>query len=55
MTWRPSPLNLSLVTLLGWALLLGVLSGRAELIVAAVPLVVALAAGRRARPPAADW
>ncbi|HTK90579.1 MAG TPA: DUF58 domain-containing protein [Verrucomicrobiae bacterium] len=55
MTWRPTTLNLSLATLLGWALLLGVLGGRAELIVAAVPLVVALAAGRRPRPAAADW
>src|SRR6185503_13153482 len=54
-TWRPTTLNLSLATLLGWALLLGVLGGRAELIVAAVPLVVALAAGRRPRPAAADW
>lgn len=55
MSWRPTALNLSLVTLLGWALLLGVLSGRAELIVAAVPLVVALAAGRRARPATGNW
>ena len=55
MTWRPTTLNLSLATLLGWALLLAVLGGRAELIVAAVPLVVALAAGRRPRPAAADW
>ena len=55
MSWRPTALNLSLVTLLGWALLLAVLSGRAELIVAAVPLVVALGAGRRARPAAGEW
>lgn len=55
MSWRPTALNLSLITLMGWALLLGVLSGRAEPIVAAVPLGVALAAGRRARPPAGDW
>jgi uncharacterized protein (DUF58 family) len=54
-SWRPTPLNLSLITLLGWALLLGVLSGRAELIVAAAPLLVALAVGRRARPAAGDW
>jgi len=54
-SWRPTALNLSLVTLLGWALLLAVLSGRAELIVAAVPLVVALGAGRRARPAAGEW
>jgi len=54
-SWRPTALNLSLVTLLGWALLLAVLSGRAELIVAAVPLAVALGAGRRARPAAGEW
>ena len=48
MTWRPTALNISLLTLAGWALFLGVLTGRADLIVAAVPLVVALAAGRRA-------
>ena len=49
MTWRPTALNISLLTLAGWALFLGVLTGRADLIVVAVPLVVALAAGRRAR------
>jgi uncharacterized protein (DUF58 family) len=40
------------MTLVGWALVLGVLTGRAELVVVAVPLVVALAAGRRATAPA---
>jgi len=45
-TWRPTALNISLLTLAGWALFLGVLTGRADLIVVAVPLVVALAAGR---------
>ncbi|HUF92568.1 MAG TPA: DUF58 domain-containing protein [Candidatus Limnocylindria bacterium] len=48
MSWRPTALNLSFVTLAGWALFLGVLTGRGDLIVVAVPLVVALMAGRRA-------
>ena len=48
MSWRPTTLNVSLLTLVGWALFLGVISGRADLIVIAVPLVVALVAGRRA-------
>ena len=52
---RPTGLNLSFVTLVGWALFLGVLTGRAELMVVAVPLVVALAAGRRAKAPTAAW
>jgi uncharacterized protein (DUF58 family) len=52
-SWRPTALNLSLLTLAGWALFLGVLVGRAELVVAAVPALVALLAGRRvAAPPA---
>jgi uncharacterized protein (DUF58 family) len=52
-SWRPTVLNVSFVTLIGWALFLGVLAGRADLIVVAVPLVVALVAGRRrAAPPA---
>lgn len=55
MSWRPTALNLSLVTLVGWALFLGVLTGRAELMIAAVPLVVALTAGRRAKAPTASW
>src|SRR5262249_23663686 len=38
---------LSFLTLVGWALFLGVLTGRSELIVVAVPLVVALLIGRR--------
>ncbi len=53
MSWRPTVLNLSFLTLLGWALFLGVLTGRADLILVAVPLIVALVAGRRvAAPPA---
>lgn len=51
MTWRPTGLNVSLLTLAGWALFLGVLSGRAEPILLAVPVVVALALGRRATAP----
>ncbi len=51
MTWRPTPLNVAFLTLVGWALFLGVLTARAELIVVAVPLVVALVAGRRTAAP----
>ena len=47
MSWRPTGLALSFVTVTGWALVLGVLTGRAELVIAAVPLVVALLVGRR--------
>ncbi|HSL51005.1 MAG TPA: DUF58 domain-containing protein [Candidatus Deferrimicrobiaceae bacterium] len=50
MTWRPTALNLSLLTVVGWALFLSVLTGRTELAVVAVPPVVALVAGRRAAP-----
>jgi uncharacterized protein (DUF58 family) len=55
MSWSPTTLNLSFVTLVGWALFLGVLTGRAELMIVAVPLVVALAAGRRAKAPSEAW
>lgn len=48
MSWRPSALNVSFVTLAGWALFLGVLTGRSDLVIVAVPLVVALLIGRRA-------
>jgi uncharacterized protein (DUF58 family) len=52
-SWRPTGLNVSLLTLAGWALFLGVLTGRADLVIVAVPLLVALVAGRRSgRPPA---
>ncbi len=51
MSWRSTSLNVSLLTLVGWALFLGVLIGRADLILIAVPLVVALVAGRRAAAP----
>jgi len=52
-SWQPTAVNLSIVTLAGWALFLGVVTGRAELLVAAVPLLAALVLGQRAaRPPA---
>jgi uncharacterized protein (DUF58 family) len=46
-SWRATTLNVSFLTLAGWALFLGVLTGRADLVIVAVPLVVALVAGRR--------
>jgi uncharacterized protein (DUF58 family) len=52
---RPTALNLSFVTLVGWALFLGVLTGRAELMVVVVPLVVALGAGRPAMTSPPGW
>jgi len=52
-SWQPTTLNLSILALAGWALFLGVATGRAELLVAAVPLLAALVLGQRtARPPA---
>ena len=53
MSWRPTVLNVSFLTLAGWALFLGVLTGRADLVVVAVPLIVALVAARRTAAPAA--
>jgi uncharacterized protein (DUF58 family) len=50
-SWRPTALNLSFLTVAGWALFLAVLTGRAELAVVAVPVVVALVAGRRVGAP----
>jgi uncharacterized protein (DUF58 family) len=52
-SWRPTALNISLLTLAGWALFLGILTGRSDLIIVAVPLVVALVAGRRTPAPPA--
>jgi uncharacterized protein (DUF58 family) len=50
-TWRITRAGLSTLTLLSMALLLGVVSGRAELILASVPLALRLlAAGRPAAP-----
>ena len=48
MTWHPTALNVSVLTLVGWALFLGVFTGRPDLVIVAIPLVVALVAGRRA-------
>jgi uncharacterized protein (DUF58 family) len=52
-SWRPTALNVSFLTVVGWALFLGVITGRADVIVVAIPLVVALVAGRRTRGAAA--
>jgi uncharacterized protein (DUF58 family) len=46
-TWRPTALNVSFLTVVGWALFLAVLTGRVELAMVAVPMVFALVAGRR--------
>jgi uncharacterized protein (DUF58 family) len=43
---RPGALGLAFLTVLGWACFLGVLSGRAELFLAAVPLLLALLSAR---------
>ncbi|HKQ61822.1 MAG TPA: DUF58 domain-containing protein [Candidatus Polarisedimenticolaceae bacterium] len=42
MTARLTPLALAVVTVAAWGLVLGVLSGRAELVVAVIPLVLGL-------------
>ena len=47
MSWHPTGLNVSFMTLMGWALFLAIVTGRADLVIVAVPLVVALMAGRR--------
>jgi uncharacterized protein (DUF58 family) len=52
-SWRPTALNLSFLALAGWALFLGVLAGRVELVLAVVPLLVALVLGQRVAAPAA--
>ena len=46
---RATPLAFALATLLGWALFLSVFADRAELLIAAVPLAVALLALGRDR------
>ena len=51
MSWHPSALNVSFLTLVGWALFLAVLTGRADLVILAVPLVVAVMVGRRRTAP----
>jgi uncharacterized protein (DUF58 family) len=52
-TWRPTALNVSFLTVVGWALFLAVFTGREELAVVAIPAVVALVVGRRAGTPPA--
>ena len=55
MSWRPTTLALAFVTVIGWALFLGVLTGRVELVIAAAPPAVALlAALRRGAAPALE-
>jgi len=49
-SWRPTPLNLSLLALAGWAFFLGVATGRVELLLAGIPLVVTLVLGQRVAP-----
>jgi uncharacterized protein (DUF58 family) len=51
MTWRITRASLSALTLVSLALLLGVVSGRAELILASVPLALRLLAARRPDTP----
>jgi uncharacterized protein (DUF58 family) len=53
-SWRPTALNVSFLTVVGWALFLAVLTGRVELAIVAVPMVFALVAGRRTAGPV-DW
>jgi uncharacterized protein (DUF58 family) len=50
--WRPSPLAARLATVGALASALGLVVGRAELVVLAVPALAVLAAGRRAGPGA---
>lgn len=47
MTGRETPLLMTLCVLVAWALFLGLLSGRYELFIVAVPLIVALLSARR--------
>jgi uncharacterized protein (DUF58 family) len=54
MTWRVTPLSLSILTVTAWALSLGVLSARPELFVAAVPLLIVLAT-LALRAPVVDY
>lgn len=50
---RVTPLGLSVVTLVAWGVVLGMLSGRAELIVMVVPLLLGLLRATRADAPGA--
>jgi uncharacterized protein (DUF58 family) len=54
MTGRVTPLCLSMLTVTAWALSLALLSARPELMVAALPLLIALAT-LALRPPALDY
>ena len=47
--WRPTALTVSFLTLVGWALFLGVVTGRADLMMVAAPLIAALVVAGRAR------
>ncbi len=52
MTWRPTPLVATLLTVVAWAVCLAVLTARAELLFVVLPPVVALVTlGRRAAVP----
>src|SRR5262249_2509996 len=52
MTWRPTPLVTTLLTVVAWAVCLAVLTARAELLFVALPLVAAmLTLSRRAAVP----
>jgi len=51
MTMRLTPLALSVVTVVAWGLVLGVLSGRAELAVVVLPLLLGLGRVGRAKVP----
>ncbi|HTT80284.1 MAG TPA: DUF58 domain-containing protein [Stellaceae bacterium] len=50
MNVRATPLAFALATAMAWMLFLGILCGRAELFVAAIPLAVGLLSGSRLRP-----
>src|SRR2546422_10719096 len=54
LTTRLTPLALSVVTLAAWGLVLGVFSGRPELVVAVAPLLLGLLRRGRANP-VLDW
>ena len=54
MTTRLTPLALSITTVGAWGLVLAVFSGRAELVVVVVPVLLALLVTARA-PATPDW
>jgi len=54
MTWRVTPLALSLLTVIGWIVSLAVLTARADLLIVAVPLALGLASLAR-RAPLPDY